>query len=79
MDNLLTRKEAAARLGISESTLDAERASGKIAYIQRAPGAKVWITESAVEDYLKRGMHAALPPRSARETYRKRRASRARA
>lgn len=79
MDNLLTRKEAANRLGVSLVKLDAERAAGQLAYIQRAPGAKVWIPESAVEDYLKRGMHAALPPRSARETYRKRRASRARA
>ena len=33
--NLLTRKEAAARLGISERTLDSERSAGYLAYIQR--------------------------------------------
>lgn len=35
MAALLSRKEAAARLGISEDTLDAERNSGHLAYIQR--------------------------------------------
>ena len=35
MPNLLTRKEAAARLGITVMTLDAERSSGHLAYIQR--------------------------------------------
>ncbi len=47
MPNLLTRKEAAARLGITVMTLDAERSSGHLAYIQRKPGGKVWITEEA--------------------------------
>ena len=73
MDSLLTRKEAAARLGVSLVKLDAERAAGQIAYIQRAPGAKVWIPESAIEESLKRGMHPTRPPRPVRETYRKRR------
>lgn len=72
---LLTRKEAADRLCVSLVKLDAERAAGQIAYIQRAPGAKVLIPESAIEDYLKCGMHVALPKKTARETYRKRRAS----
>ncbi len=37
---LLTRKEAAARLGISVSLLDQERSTGHLAFIQRKPGGK---------------------------------------
>lgn len=48
MKTLLTRKEAAAKLGISEDTLDAERRGGHIAYIQRKCGGRVWITEDAI-------------------------------
>lgn len=48
MPVLLTRKEAAARLGVSLPTLDAERSTGHLAYIQRKPGGKVWIKEQAV-------------------------------
>ena len=48
MPNLLTRKEAAARLGITVMTKDAQRGSGHLAYIQRKPGGKVWITEEAL-------------------------------
>ncbi len=65
---LLTRKEAAARLGISVTTLDAERADGYLAYIQRKPGSKVWITEAVIEEYLARAT------RPARQTARHRRA-----
>lgn len=65
---LLTRKEAAARLGISVATLDAERASHHLAYIQRKPSGKVWITEAAIEEYLARATHPA------RQTIRHRRA-----
>lgn len=56
---LLTRKEAAARLGITTATLDAERASHHLAYIQRKPGGKVWITEEAIMEYLARATHPA--------------------
>lgn len=74
MATLLTRKEAAAKLGITVATLDAERASGHFAYIQRKPGGKVWITETAIEDYLARATHPARPAiRTTRDTYRKRR------
>ena len=38
---LMTRKEAAARLGISVDLLDQERSAGRLAYIQRKPGSKV--------------------------------------
>lgn len=72
---LLTRKEAAARLGVSLPTLDAERLSGHLAYIQRKPGGKVWISETAIEEYLARATHAVRhAPRSQTGTYRNRRA-----
>ena len=60
MSTLLTRKEAAARLGVTVMTLDAERSSGHLAYIQRKPG-KVWITEEAIAEYLARATHPARP------------------
>lgn len=71
---LLSRKEAALRLGISLVTLDAERNDGHLTYIQRKPGGKVWISEAAIADYLERATHSAKPVLySARNTYRKRR------
>ena len=75
MSGLLTRKEAAARLGMSEDLLDSERSSGHLAYIQRKPGGKVWITEDAIAEYLARATHPARPNlRAATGTYRRRRA-----
>ena len=71
---LLTRKEAAARLGIALSTLDVERSCGHLAYIQRKPGGKVWISEAAIADYLARATHPARPVSQVVSTYRKRRA-----
>lgn len=59
--NLLTRKQAAARLGMSLPTLDAERSAGRLTYIQRKPGSKVWITEEALAEYLARATHQARP------------------
>lgn len=58
---LLTRKEAAARLGVTVATLDAERAGGHIAFVQRKPGGKVWISEEALEEYIARATHQARP------------------
>ena len=58
---LMTRKEAAARLGMSLPTLDQERSTGRLAYIQRKPGSKVWITEEAIAEYLARATHHARP------------------
>lgn len=75
MGKLLTRKEAAARLGISLVTLDEERRGGHLAYIQRKPGGKVWISEDAIEEYLARATHPAMPEiKLGVNTYRKRRA-----
>lgn len=59
MAALLSRKEAAAQLGISVVTLDGERSSGHLAYIQRKPGGKVWISEEAISEYLARATHQA--------------------
>lgn len=60
---LLTRKEAAAKLGISVDLLDQERSTGRLAYIQRKPGSKVWITDEAIVEYLARATHQARPER----------------
>lgn len=73
--NFLTRKEAAARLGISERTLDSERSAGYLSYIQRKPGGKVYITEDAIAEYLARATHQARPElKLTQGTYRRRRA-----
>ena len=61
MTTLLSRKEAAIRLGVTVETLDAQRRSGHLAYIQRKPGGKVWITEEALAEYLARATHPARP------------------
>ena len=75
---LLTREQAAERLGISVSTLDNERVAGNLEYIQRKRYGKVWITEEAIKAYLARGTHSALPEKPARitspyQTYREQR------
>lgn len=73
---LLSRKEAAAQLGVSLVTLDAERTGGRLAYIQRKPGGKVWVTQEAIAEYLARATHPARPPelRAFRTTQQRRRA-----
>ncbi len=72
---LLSRKEAAARLNVCEDTLDKMRLGGHLAYIQRKPGGKVLIPESAVDEYIARAMHPAQPvARTMAGTYRRRRA-----
>lgn len=60
---LLTRKEAAAYLGVSLMTLDAARNSRQLAYIQHKPGGRVWITDEAIAEYLARATHHARPER----------------
>lgn len=74
MSTLLSRKEAAARLRISEDKLDMERNEGYLSFIQRKPGGKVWITEEAITEYLERATHTAKPViHHSGTTYRKRR------
>lgn len=72
MPVLLSRKEAAARLGISVDLLDQERSSGHLAYIQRKPGGKVWVTEEAIAEYLARATHQARPQMKAMRTRQRR-------
>lgn len=75
MNNLLTRKQAAAHLGVSLVTLDEERAAGRIGYIQRAPGCKVYFRQSDLETWLARNTHQPIPVQLLnRTTYRRRRA-----
>lgn len=74
MVTLLTRRDAAARLNISDDTLDRLRRAGKIAFIQHTPNGKVWFTEDAISEYLARSTHPAVPVVAVRDTYRKRRA-----
>ena len=74
MSLLISRKEAAARLGISLVTLDELRGMGRIAFIQRCPGGKVFFTETALQEYLARCTHPARPVTPITSTYRKRRA-----
>lgn len=73
MTILLTRKDAAERLSISDDTLDRLRKAGKIAFIQHTPNGKVWFTEDAISEYLARATHPAAPVLAVRDTYRKRR------
>lgn len=74
MDGMLTREEAAERLGMSVDTLDAERRGGHIAFVQRKKNGRVWISEDAIKDYIARATHPVKPEREAQPTLRKRRA-----
>ena len=74
MPELLSRRQAAEQLGISLVTLDAERAAGRLAFIQRKPGGKVWISVAAINEYLAKGVHPAkLEVSIVNGTYRRRR------
>lgn len=73
MTSLLSRAEAAERMGISHDTLDRLRKDGKIAYIQHSPNGKVWISEDAIAEYIARITHPVVSE-PVRDTYRKRRA-----
>lgn len=76
MVTLLSRKDAAKKLGVTVATLDAARSAGRLAYIQHKPGGKVWITEDAINDFLARSTHQARPEGrvATNGTYRRRRA-----
>lgn len=75
MNDLLTRKQAAERLGVSLVTLDEERTAGRIGFIQRAPGCKVYFRSSDLEAWLARNTHQPIPVQVlSRTTYRRRRA-----
>ena len=59
IEDLLTRQQAADLLGICLTTLDSERCCGNLAYVQFKKHGKVWISKSAISDYLARGKHEA--------------------
>lgn len=73
MEKLYTRKEAAALLGISMTSLDEARYAQAITYVQYVPGGSVFFTEEALQAYIARGTHQAIPVAAAvrRPTYRK--------
>lgn len=78
MDNMLSRQQAAERMGISLDVLDRLRSSGDLAYVQHRKGSKVWIPEWAITEYFTRITRPARPerkePTAVLRTYRKRRA-----
>lgn len=78
MDNMLSRQQAAERMGISLDVLDRLRSSGDLAYVQHRKGSKVWIPEWAITEYFSRITRPARIPQSepvvVLKTYRKRRA-----
>lgn len=77
-NTMLSRQQAAERMGISLDVLDRLRSSGELAYVQHRKGSKVWIPEWAITEYFARITHAARPvqrePVLVLKTYRKRRA-----
>ena len=75
MDKLITRKEAAARLRISVTTLDAARTEGLITYIQYVENGCVYFTDSAIQEYMARCTHRAKT-KEPMQTYRTPRAAR---
>lgn len=77
-NTMLSRQQAAERMGISLDVLDRLRSSGELAYVQHRKGSKVWIPAWAITEYFARITHAARPVQSepvvVLKTYRKRRA-----
>ena len=70
---MLTRKEAADYLGVSLTTLDSARSNGRIAYVQYVENGSVFFTETALDEYIARCTHRAVPQKENMMTYRKRR------
>ena len=77
-NTMLSRQQAAERMGISLDVLDRLRSSGELAYVQHRKGSKVWIPEWAITEYFTRiTRHARIAknePVVVLKTYRKRRA-----
>ena len=72
MEKLYTRKEAATILGISMTTLDTARITGAISFVQYVPNGCVYFTNEALQEYVAKCTHRALPHEK-RNTYRKQR------
>lgn len=61
MEKMYSRKEAAEVLGIGLTALDLARTEGKIAYVQYTKNGSVYFTETALQEYIARATHRALP------------------
>ena len=61
MEKLLTRKEAAALLGISTKTLDVARINGQVSFVQYVENGSVYFTEAGLQEYIARATHRARP------------------
>ena len=72
MEKLHNRKETAEILGISIATLDTARANGAISFVQYVPNGCVYFTNDAIQEYIAKCTHRALPSEK-RDTDRKKR------
>ena len=70
MEKVYSRKEAASILGISIATLDTARTIGAISFVQYVPNGCVYFTNDALQEYIAKCTHRALPLEK-QETYRK--------
>lgn len=70
MEKLYSRREAASVLGIGLNALDEARLAGAITYIQYVPNGNVYFTEDALQEFIARNTHSAVPD-ARRGTYRK--------
>lgn len=61
MEKLYSRKEAAAILGISITTLDTARNSGLISFVQYVQNGCVYFTDAAIQEYIAKNTHRAKP------------------
>lgn len=59
MNKMYSRKETAAMLGISVSTLDNARNAGEISYVQFVPGGCVFFTDDGLNEYIASCTHRA--------------------
>ena len=72
MNKMYSRKEAAAMLGISVSTLDNARNAGDISYVQFAPGGCVFFTDDSLNEYVAHCTHRAIrKPKNSKEMVRR--------
>ena len=74
MNKMYSRKETAAMLGISVSTLDNARNAGEISYVQFVPGGCVFFTDDGLNEYIASCTHRAKKkPKNTRNSERRNR------
>lgn len=73
MDKLLSRQEAARRLGIGVTALDDIRRSGCIEYIQYVENGRVFFTENSIQQFIDKSTHRVIHRPAPKQTLRKRR------